>query len=72
MFYRDGIDIQHDGHDACLKLYRGVLALVPNFRKTLEEFGDDFQSIMDLITVVRRIAITLFLLRAPIDGQGIP
>ena len=38
--------------DANLKLYRGVLSQVPNFKKSIEEFGDDFESIMDLIGVV--------------------
>jgi len=35
-----------------LKLYRGVLSQVPNFKKMIEEFGDNFESIMDLIGVV--------------------
>lgn len=45
--------------DAYLKLYRGVLSQVPNFKKTIEEFGDDFESIMDLIGVVSSICIIL-------------
>jgi hypothetical protein len=48
--------------DAYIKLYRGVLAQVPNFKKTLEEFGDDFESIMDLIGVVSLIFFKLFIL----------
>ena len=39
-------------NEAYLKLYHGVLSQVPNFKKTLEEFGDDFESIMDLIGLV--------------------
>ena len=39
--------------DANIRLYRGVLSQVPNFKKTIEEFGDDFESIMELIGVVR-------------------
>ena len=38
--------------EANLKLYRGVLTQVPNFKKSIEEFGDDFESIMDLIGMV--------------------
>jgi hypothetical protein len=38
--------------DTYLKLYHGVLSQVPNFKKTIEEFGDDFESIMDLIGMV--------------------
>ena len=38
--------------DAYLTLYCGVLSQVPNFKKMIEEFGDDFESIMDLIGMV--------------------
>jgi hypothetical protein len=56
-YMRDNLFINKRENDekqkeAYLKLYRGVLAQVPNFKKTLEEFGDDFESIMDLIGVV--------------------
>jgi hypothetical protein len=33
-------------------LYRTVLALIPNFKKTLEEFDDDFEPVMDLVVLV--------------------
>ena len=46
---RDHIEKQKDAN---LKLYRGVLSQVPNFKKTIEEFGNDFESTMDLIGVV--------------------
>jgi hypothetical protein len=38
---------------AYLKLYHGIILQVPNFKKTIEEFEDDFESIMDLINLVR-------------------
>ena len=41
-----------ENKDAYVSLYRAVLSQVPNFKKTLEEFGDDFESIMDLILLV--------------------
>ena len=45
--------------DAYLKLFCGVLSQVPNFKKMIEEFGDNFESIMDLIGVVSSIC-TIF------------
>ena len=39
--------------DAYLKLYHGIILQVPNFKKAIEEFEDDFESIMDLISLVR-------------------
>lgn len=72
MFYRDNDDEQPDElRDTHLKLYRGVLSLVPNFKKTIEGFGDNYESIMELIDLVRRIPIPPFLLRAAIDGERI-
>jgi hypothetical protein len=47
---REHVDEQKDAY---LKLYHGVISQVPNFKKTIEEFGDDFESIMDLIGLVR-------------------
>jgi hypothetical protein len=47
---REHVDEQKDVY---LKLYHGVLSQVPNFKKTIEEFGDDFESIMDIIGLVR-------------------
>ena len=35
-----------------IKFYCSVLAQVPNFKKTLEDFGDDYELIMELITLV--------------------
>jgi hypothetical protein len=35
-----------------IRLYRTVLALILNFKKTLEEFDDDFESVMDLVVLV--------------------
>ena len=61
MFYRDGIDEQDDGDDTHLKLYRGILSLVPYFMAMIKEFGNDFGSITELIDLVRRIPITFFL-----------
>ena len=39
--------------DVYLKLYHSVILQVPNFKKAIEEFEDDFESIMDLISLVR-------------------
>ena len=72
MFYRDGIEEQDDEDDTHLKLYRGILSLVPYFTATIKEFGNDFGSITELIDLVRRIPIPFFLLRTQIDGEGIP
>lgn len=73
MLYRDGTEGERDGqHETYLKLYRGIAALVPNFKKTIKDLGSDYQSIMNLIDLVRWIPITLFLLRVSIVGQGVP
>jgi hypothetical protein len=53
--YRDTSDKLHDTY---IKLYRSTLALVPNFKKSLEDFGDDFESIMDLINLVSYILVS--------------
>ena len=67
--YRDGTN---EDHDTLIKLYRSVLALVPNFKKTIEGFGDDFESITELINLVRWALASVFLLTRRIDGSGIP
>jgi len=72
MFYRDGINEQHSRQcNIHLKLYQSILSLVPNFKKTIKEFGDNFGSIMDLISLVRQVSGAIFLLRAMIDREGI-
>jgi hypothetical protein len=55
-----------------LQLYRGILSQVPNFKKTIEEFGSDFESIMDLIGVVSSNYTMLWFSFFPLDGQGVP
>jgi hypothetical protein len=48
-----------DEQTAYIKLYRSVLAQVPNFKKTLEEFEDDYESITELIALVRHLSCCL-------------
>ena len=55
---RDNVD--DEDKDAYIKLYRSVLSLVPNFKKTIEEFGEDYGSVMDLINLVRYIFVPNF------------
>ena len=57
--------------DAYLKIYRGVLSQVPNFKKTIEEFGDDFESIMELIGVVSSFLIIFLFWLFPLDGKRV-
>jgi hypothetical protein len=40
---------------AYIKLYRSILSQVPNFKKTLESFGEDYESVMDLIKMVSNV-----------------
>ena len=47
---RNHIDEEKDTH---LKLYHGILSQVPNIKNTIDNFGDDFESIMVLISMVR-------------------
>src|SRR5262245_17235283 len=54
-----------------LQLYRSVLALVPNFKKSLEEFGDDFESIMELISLVSRVFMSSAFRRLALDGTRV-
>lgn len=48
-FYRNSIK---DEKDTYLAIYQSILSLVPNFKKTIEDFGDDFEVVMELITLV--------------------
>ena len=57
--------------EANLKLYRGILSQVSNFKKSIEEFGDDFESIMDLIGVVSSNGTIRSFWLFPLDGKGI-
>jgi hypothetical protein len=50
----DEIDEQNDIY---IKFYRSTLALAPNFIKSIEALDDDFESIMDLISLVRCVLI---------------
>ncbi|KAH9984331.1 hypothetical protein BJV77DRAFT_966229 [Russula vinacea] len=39
---------------AYIHLYHAVLAQVPNFKKTIDKFGDNFESIMSLINLMEK------------------
>lgn len=45
-------DADNSNKHAYIQLYCSVLAQVPNFKNTIEDFGDDFESIMSLISLV--------------------
>lgn len=46
-------NMKEEERNTYIKFYRSVLAQVLNFKKTLEDFRDDYESIMELITLVQ-------------------